>query len=196
MILVDAKQKLSDARDYIKNADSFTIALGAVAASCLAYKLFFQGENTLTQDTPAIGISSHNLVQKPTIMASSSSMSAPHIKSISWGKLVITDKGKDTVYKDAKVWSSQAKAWNWKATGTEHVPGIQIADIEEFIKDVDEVILTRGMHLVLQVPQETIKFVTDKGKKCHVGQTEEMVQLYNTLVSQGKKVGGVFHSTC
>ncbi len=130
------------------------------------------------------------------LMTSSSIMSVPYIKSICWGKIEITDKGKDTIYKDAKVWPSQAKAWDWKETGTLHVPGIQIADIKEFINDVDEVILTRGMDLVLQVPQETIKFVTDKGKKCHVGQTEEMVQLYNKLVRQGKKVGGVFHSTC
>lgn len=123
-------------------------------------------------------------------------IAAPYIKSISWGKLVITQKGKDTDYKDAKVWPTQARNWNWKETGTEHQPGIQIADIQEFIDDVDIVILTRGMDLILQVPQETLDYITKLGKSFRVGQTADMVKEYNTLVKKGKKVGGVFHSTC
>lgn len=121
---------------------------------------------------------------------------APEITHISWGKIVVREGGKNTEYKDAKVWTAKACTWDWKKTGTLHVPGVQIADIEEFINEVDEVILTRGMDLVLQVPQETIDFVRSMGKKCHVGQTEDMVKLYNELVKQGKKIGGVFHSTC
>lgn len=88
------------------------------------------------------------------------------------------------------------KRMGLEKTGTQHVPGIQPADLYEFIDQVDEVILTRGVEHVLQVPQETIDYVKSKGKECHTGQTADMVELFNTLVDQGKKVGGVFHSTC
>ncbi len=51
----DAKKKLSEARDYVKNADSRTLGygvLGAAAAGWLAYKLFFQGQDELAVETP------------------------------------------------------------------------------------------------------------------------------------------------
>lgn len=118
------------------------------------------------------------------------------IKSIKWGEIIVSSNGKDSVYEDAKVWPTASKPWDWKATNTHHVPGIQIGDIEEFIDNVDIVILTRGMHLVLQVPQTTIDYIIKKKKVCIVAQTEAAVNLYNALVKQGIRVGGVFHSTC
>lgn len=118
----------------------------------------------------------------------------------SWGKLIVYVNQMPQEFKDVKVWvgsqNAQAKEWDWKKTGTQHVPGIQPADLNEFIDQVDEVILTRGVEHVLQVPQETIDYVKSKGKVCHTGQTADMIELFNTLVDQGKKVGGVFHSTC
>jgi len=117
-----------------------------------------------------------------------------------WGKLIVYVNNVPQEFKDAKVWvgikDAQAKEWDWRATGTRHVPGIQPSDLDEFIDQVDEVILTRGVELVLQVPQETIEYVKSKGKVCHVGETPDMIELFNKLVDQGKKVGGVFHSTC
>jgi hypothetical protein len=117
-----------------------------------------------------------------------------------WGKLVVYINQVPQEFKDVKVWVGhkdvQAKEWNWKATGTQHVPGIQPADLDEFIDQVDEVILTRGVERVLQVPQQTVDYVKSKGKVCHIGETPDMIELFNRLVDQGKKVGGVFHSTC
>lgn len=117
-----------------------------------------------------------------------------------WGKLIVYVNNVPQSFKDAKVWVGfqdvQAKEWNWKNTGTQHVPGIQPGDLDEFIDQVDEVILTRGVERVLQVPQATIDYVKSKGKNCHVGETPDMIELFNRLVDQGKKVGGVFHSTC
>lgn len=120
----------------------------------------------------------------------------PLITHISWGKIIVADNGKESTYRDAKLWQSESKDWDWNKTGTRHNPGVQIADIAEFIDMVDIVILTRGMDLVLQVPQTTIDYVRQRGKQCFVGQTEDMVKKYNELVKEGKKVGGVFHSTC
>lgn len=118
----------------------------------------------------------------------------------SWGKLIVYVNGVPQDFKDVKVWvgsqNAQATAWDWKKTGTQHVPGIQPADLDEFIDQVDEVILTRGVEHVLQIPQATIDYVKSKGKVCHVGQTADMIELFNKLVDQGKKVGGVFHLTC
>lgn len=114
-----------------------------------------------------------------------------------WGKLIVHVDEKPQEFKDVKVWigfrNAQAKEWDWKKTGTQHVPGIQPADLEDFINQVDEVILTRGVERILQVPQATIDYVQSKGKKCHVGDTPDMIELFNRLADQGKKVGGVFH---
>ncbi len=117
-----------------------------------------------------------------------------------WGQLIILEGDKAIQYKDVIIWvgatNSQAKKWDWTLSNTRHNPGIQIADIQQFIDQVDEVILTRGVDLILQVPQTTIDWVRSKGKVCHVGETPQMIELYNRLVDQGKKVGGLFHSTC
>ncbi len=134
----------------------------------------------------------HRIANKSSRIVSQS----PRIVSIKWGEIQVSDNNKICTYRDAKLSPEKSRAWDWNKTGTRHVPGIQIADIQEFIDEVDVVVLTRGMDLVLQVPQETIDYVKSKGKECHVGQTEDMVRKYNELVKKGKKVGGVFHSTC
>ena len=117
-------------------------------------------------------------------------------KYMKWGKIEVNNSNESFTYKDAKVWTTNSKDWNWKETGTKHNPGIQIADIEEFINDVDIVILTNGVDGVLQVQQETIDYIIEKGKEYHVGLTPTMIKLYNELVAKGKNVGGLFHSTC
>jgi len=126
----------------------------------------------------------------------SSNTQVPIIKSIEWGKIIVMHNGNEYQYRDAKLWPEKSKTWNWAETNTHHVPGIQVADLEEFIDDVDVVILTRGMDLELQVAPETIDYLEKINKKYHIGETKEMVQRYNQLVKEGKKVGGVFHSTC
>ncbi len=115
---------------------------------------------------------------------------------------MVTQDSKESTYsgriKDAVLNPSGSQAWDWSITSMHHKPGVQIIDVQRFIDlaAVDIVILTRGMDNVLQVPQHTIDWVKQQGKECHVGQTEEMVKKYNALVAQGRKVGGLFHSTC
>lgn len=120
----------------------------------------------------------------------------PMIQHIERGKITVLNNNKEMAYKDAKLWPGVSKEWDWSITNTRHNPGIQIADIREFLDAVDVVILTRGMDLVLLVPASTIEYAEKLGKKVYVGQTKKMVKLYNKLVKQGKRVGGVFHSTC
>jgi hypothetical protein len=37
-------------------------------------------------------------------------------------------------FKDAKVFPGGAREWDWRETGTRHVPGIQPADVQELIE--------------------------------------------------------------
>jgi hypothetical protein len=121
---------------------------------------------------------------------------SPVITSFKWGEIIISQDGKSNTYKDAKVWTSKSKEWKWAESKTRHSPGIQIPALDEFIDDVDIVILSRGVLLELQIPQETIDYVKSKNKECITGQTEDMVKTYNELVKKNKKVGSLFHSTC
>lgn len=123
--------------------------------------------------------------------------SAPVIEQQSWGKITIKKGNQTTAYDgDVRIFPTKTEKWDWTKTGTHHNPGTQIADVADIVKDSDIIILTRGVDLVLQVPQETIDYVKQNGKIVFVGQTEEMVKLYNKLVQEGKSVGGLFHTTC
>ncbi|XP_063162031.1 mth938 domain-containing protein isoform X2 [Candoia aspera] len=77
-------------------------------------------------------------------------MSSPEIASLSWGRMTV--KGCPTTYKDCKVWPGGSRTWDWRETGTEHVPGVQPADVEEVLqKGVRTLVIGRGMSEALQV---------------------------------------------
>lgn len=122
---------------------------------------------------------------------------APTIATLSWGTVTVKNPdGLVRKYKDCKLYPAGSQAWDWRKTGTEHVPGIQISDLADFIDDVDIVILSKGMDSVLQTKEDTIDFLKSKGKEYHLLPTKEAMTLYNELVAQGKKVGALIHSTC
>lgn len=119
---------------------------------------------------------------------------SPRITHLSWGRMEV--EGQDKPFKDAKIFPGGAREWNWKETGTQHVPGIQPADVEELLEHgATEVILSKGVYERLQVCPETMEMLKEKGISTHVLQTEKAVQLYNEL-REKKRVGGLFHSTC
>ncbi|HEX3036815.1 MAG TPA: Mth938-like domain-containing protein [Thermodesulfobacteriota bacterium] len=119
---------------------------------------------------------------------------SPRITHLSWGRMEV--EGQDKPFKDAKIFPGGAREWNWKETGTQHVPGIQPADVEELLEHgATEVILSKGVYERLQVCPETVEMLKEKGISTHVLQTEKAVQLYNEL-REKKRVGGLFHSTC
>uniref|UniRef100_A0A8C6XIG6 Mth938 domain-containing protein n=3 Tax=Elapidae TaxID=8602 RepID=A0A8C6XIG6_NAJNA len=122
-------------------------------------------------------------------------MSSPEIASLSWGRMTV--RGCPTTYKDCKVWPGGSRTWDWRETGTEHVPGVQPADVKEVLeKGVKTLVIGRGMSEALQVPPATVEYLKKQGIDVMVLQTEMAVKEYNTLASQGVRVGGVFHSTC
>lgn len=57
-------------------------------------------------------------------------------------------------------------------------------------------VLSRGMHEKLGVPDATVKWLEAKGIEVYVDETRKAVEAYNVLAREAKKVGAVIHSTC
>jgi hypothetical protein len=69
--------------------------------------------------------------------------------------------------KDFKLYPGGGRAWDWRETKTEHVPGIQPADVQELLdKGSKVVVLSRGMQLMLQTCPETLRLLKDKASTC------------------------------
>jgi hypothetical protein len=99
--------------------------------------------------------------------------------------------------RDMKLWPGGGREWDWRETGTRHVPGIQVADVEELLEHgARTVVLTRGMELVLRTCPGTVAHLETHGIRTHVAETREAARIYNELAEQGEPVGGLFHSTC
>jgi hypothetical protein len=121
------------------------------------------------------------------------SSQSPRISHLSWGRLEVEGQG---AFKDAKLYPGGARAWDWRETGTRHVPGIQAADVQELLDHGAEVVvLSKGILERLQVCPETLDLLKRNGIPAHVLPTEDAVRLYNELAAE-QKVGGLFHSTC
>jgi len=117
----------------------------------------------------------------------------PRITHLSWGRLIVDDR---TSFKDAKLFPGGSRKWDWKETGTDHVPGIQPADVKELLDHgAKVVVLSKGIHNSLSVCPETIEMLKKRGVSVHVLQTEAAVRFYNEL-QKSEAVGGLFHTTC
>jgi hypothetical protein len=89
-----------------------------------------------------------------------------------------------------------AREWDWRETGTRHVPGIQPADVQELIEHgARAVVLSRGIWERLQVCPETVEVLDKNGIQVEVLQTEAAAERFNEL-RENMPVGGLFHSTC
>lgn len=119
---------------------------------------------------------------------------SPQINHISWGRMEVDGVG---VGKDFKLWPGGGRQWDWRETGTHHVPGIQPSDIEELLNNGSQtIVLSRGMWLALQTSKETLDFLNEKNITVHIAETRAASEIYNDLASDGEAVGGLFHSTC
>ena len=119
---------------------------------------------------------------------------SPAVEDISWGRTKV--EGQSKPFKDAKCYPGGARNWDWNETGTSHKPGIQIADVEELHDHGAEVVvLAKGFHERLNVKQETLDWLEERGIEAHVLDTESAVDTYNRLAKE-RPVGALFHSTC
>jgi len=119
---------------------------------------------------------------------------SPRVTGLAWGRMEIEGLGTG---KDFKLWPGGGREWDWRETGTHHVPGIQPADVRELLERGCRVVaLSRGRLLVLQTSPETMEYLKNEGLAVHVAETGKAVELYNRLAESGEAVGGLFHSTC
>jgi hypothetical protein len=135
-------------------------------------------------------------------MSAAETPRSPSIDHFEWGRISVAVYGPSAAerrvdnYKDAKLWPGGAREWDWDETGTRHVPGVQIADVEELLEHGAEVVvLSRGVHRRLQVQPETLAHLEARGVKVEVLQSEDAVARYNQLAAS-QKVGALIHSTC
>ena len=118
---------------------------------------------------------------------------SPRVVHLSWGRLEVDGRRR---FKDAKLFPGGAREWDWRETGTHHIPGIQPSDVQELLDHGARVlVLSKGILERLQVCPETLAMLKDKGTPVHVLQTEQAVRRYNELAEK-EPVGGLFHSTC
>src|SRR5262245_20943497 len=104
---------------------------------------------------------------------------SPRILQLSWGRLEVEGLG---TFKDAKLYPGGGREWDWRETGTRHVPGIQPADVAGLLDHGAEVVmLSKGVLERLQVCPETLSLLERKGLSAHVLPTEAAVRLYNEL---------------
>ncbi len=119
------------------------------------------------------------------------------ITYLGWGVMEVTIDGHRQRFKDCKIWPGGAREWDWSETGTRHRPGIQPADVKEVVENGAEVvILSRGQWGQLGVQEETEAYLREQGILYSILKTPEAVRQFNDLVRQGRRVGGLFHSTC
>ena len=119
------------------------------------------------------------------------------ITDLAWGQIEVTIDGKAQRFKDCKIWPGGACEWRWEETGTHHIPGIQPADIEEVLThEVEAIVMGRGQFGRLHVSTGTEALLQERGIPYHIERTQKAVALFNELSQAGKRVGGVFHSTC
>lgn len=117
---------------------------------------------------------------------------SPEIIFAKWGEIKVGE----STYKDVKCFPGGSRAWDWNQTGTKHVPGIQIEDIEELVeKGTQVIVLSKGYHERLQTSPEAIHYLENKKIPFYILQTEKAIKQYNTLCAD-TQVGGLFHSTC
>ena len=120
-------------------------------------------------------------------------LKCPRVLHLSWGHIEVEGH---PPFKDAKVFPGGAREWDWRDTGTRHVPGIQPADVRELIEHgAKVVVLSNGIWERLQFCPETLEILAENGIEVEVLQTEMAVERFNNL-REGVPVGGLFHSTC
>jgi hypothetical protein len=126
-------------------------------------------------------------------MPSAAPPRSPHIQQIAWGSTDVEGIGR---LKDVKLWPGGGREWDWRETGTQHVPGILPADVQELIDRGSEVVvLSRGMELRLHTAPETVDLLERLGVEVHIAESKAAADLYNML-AETRPTGCLIHSTC
>ena len=75
--------------------------------------------------------------------------------------------------KDFKLYLGEGREWDGRETGTQHDPGIQLADAEELLdKWATVVVMSRGMDWALKTRPETTRLLEQRGSTVHMKETK------------------------
>ena len=119
---------------------------------------------------------------------------SPLIGANGWGTVTVEGVGE---FRDVKLWPGGARGWDWGETGTHHRPGVQPADVLELLEHgADVVVLSRGRQLRLHESPETLALLEGQGVDVVSEETGAAIDRDNALASSGRRVGGLFHTTC
>jgi hypothetical protein len=119
---------------------------------------------------------------------------SPRVLNDGWGHVTVQGLGR---FRDAKLWPGGGRAWDWGETGTDHRPGIQPADVTELLAHrPDAVVLGCGRHGRLDVCPETLSLLREHGVTVVRERTGAAFEMYNALALEGRRVAGLFHTTC
>jgi hypothetical protein len=119
---------------------------------------------------------------------------SPRVVEDGWGFVEIEGLGR---FRDVKLWPGGGRAWDWRETGTDHRPGVLSADVAELLDhEPDLVILSRGRQGRLGVSPETLSLLEARGVSVLHEKTDAALATYNRLATEGRRVAGLFHTTC
>jgi hypothetical protein len=119
---------------------------------------------------------------------------SPSVIDDGWGFVEVERLGR---LRDAKLWPGGGRAWDWNETGTDHQPGILPADVAELLDhEPDLVILSSGRTGRLRTSPDTLALLETRGVSVVREQTDAAMATYNRLAAEGRRVAGLFHTTC
>jgi hypothetical protein len=120
--------------------------------------------------------------------------SSPRVVGDGWGYVEVAGLGR---FRDVKLFPGGGRSWDWRETGTDHRPGILPADVAELLNhEPDTVILSRGRMGRLEVSPETLSLLEARGVSVIREKTDAAMATYNQLAADGRRVAGLFHTTC
>ncbi|WFO74692.1 Mth938-like domain-containing protein [Desulfurococcaceae archaeon MEX13E-LK6-19] len=117
-------------------------------------------------------------------------MEQPLIEHYDFGVIIIDGKkySRDVIVTPRKIVSD----W-WRIEGHR----LQYPDVEEYFdEDVDAVVIGTGYYGYMKVDNNVVEEFKKRGREVHVCDSKSAVELYNKLVSKGKKVLLFIHLTC
>jgi hypothetical protein len=119
---------------------------------------------------------------------------SPRVLADGWGFIEVEGLGR---VRDVKLWPGGGRAWDWRETGTDHDPGIQVADVTELLShEPDVVVLSRGREGRLGVAPDTLTLLAENGVEVIREETGKALATYDRLVTDGRRVAGLIHTTC
>ncbi len=112
-----------------------------------------------------------------------------HIDSYDFGRMVIDGKvyGKDLIILPDRL----IENW-WRGQGHR----LSAEDLEEAFRfPLNLLVVGTGMYGMMQVPEETVRFLKERGINALIQKTKDACLVYNEQADKDR-VAGAFHLTC